>query len=194
MAPLSITSLLTTGAGTSLPLNLLSFTATKDNAGVLLNFATTGEINVASFDIERSPDSQTFTSIGTVPATDSAQNHYEFWDTNPLASVDYYRLKVINTDGSYSYSKILAVRFDNPVSFALFPNPASGSVTVQMNFPAGPILLQVVDAAGHRIRTQSLQSGGSPLTTTIDLTGVAPGAYFVEAAGETLSLIVDRRK
>jgi len=194
IAPMSITSLLFTGTPPVLPLNLLSFTAIKDNGEVLLNFATTGDINLASFDIERSADSNSYTSIGTVPATDSAQNHYQFWDTNPLTPVDYYRLKIINTNGSYSYSKTVAVRFNNPTAFSLFPNPANGSVNIELNFPAGPILLQVVDAGGHYVRTQSLQSGGSPITTSIDLTGLAPGMYFIKAGGETLSLLVDRRK
>lgn len=194
MAPLSITSLLLTGTPPVLPLDLLSFTAAKDNGEVLLNFAATGEINLASYDIERSADSNSFTSIGTVPATDSAQDHYQFWDTHPLTSVDYYRLKIISTNGSYSYSKTVAVRFNNPTALSLFPNPANGSVNIELNFPAGPILLQVVDAGGHYVRAQSLQSAGSLITTSIDLTGLAPGMYFIKAGGETLSLFVDRRK
>ena len=112
----------------------------------------------------------------------------------PINPVNYYRLKIVNADGTYSYSKILAVRFQNATLLTLYPNPANGAVTVELNFPAGQILLQVVDAAGHLVRTQTLQSAGSPLTTTIDLTGLAPGAYYIKAAGETLSLIVDRRK
>jgi Secretion system C-terminal sorting domain len=193
MAPMSITSLLLTGTPPVLPLNLLSFTATKDNDEVLLNFTTAGAVNLASFDIERSADSTNFTSIGTVPATDSAQDHYQFWDTNPLSSVDYYRLKMINSDGSYSFSRILAVHFDNPTSLSLFPNPASGSVNIELNFPEGPILLRMVDVLGRLVRTQSLQSNGSLLSTTIDVTGLAPGVYFIKAGGETLSLFVDRR-
>jgi hypothetical protein len=49
-------------------------------------------------------------------------------------------------------------------------------------------------ASGHYVRTQSLQSNGSPITTSIDLTGLAPGMYFIKAGGETLTLFVDRRK
>ncbi len=194
LAPMSITSLLTTGTGTPLPLNLLSFTATKDNADVLLNFASTGEIDVAAFDIERSSTGQNFTSIGTVPASDSARNECQFRDTRPLSPVDYYRLKIVNGDGTYSYSNILAVGFQNATLLTLYPNPASDAVTIEMNLPAGPILLQIIDAGGHLVRTRTLQSAGSPLTTTIDLTGLAPGAYYIKTAGETLSLIVDRRK
>ena len=103
-------------------------------------------------------------------------------------------LKMINADGSYTYSNILAVRVNSPASFSLFPNPSSGAVNIELNFPAGPILLQMVDVSGRLVRTQSLQSSGSPLWTTIDLAGLAPGMYFIKAGGETLSLLVDRRK
>lgn len=191
MAPMSITSLLIAGAPPAIPLNPLSFTATKDNSEVLLDFTTTGGTGIASFDIERSPDSITFTSIGTVPAL-SNQTQYQFWDSHPLSSVNYYRLNLIDTDGTSSYSKTVAVHWADPAPISLFPNPASGSVNVQLNFPAGPLLLQVVDAAGHIVGTQALQSTGSPFTTTIDLSGMAPGIYFVKAGGTTQRFLVDR--
>ena len=194
MVPMSITSLLITGTPPVLPLNLLSFTATKDNDDVVLNFSTTGEINIATFDVERSADGETFTRIGTVPATDSAKNQYQFRDTHPLSTADYYRLKMINNDGSYTYSKIVDVRFDNPASFILFPNPTGGTVNIELNVPAGPLLLQIVDVSGRVVRTQSLQSGGSPISTTISLDGLANGIYFVKVADQVKSFLIDNRK
>ncbi|HXB95292.1 MAG TPA: glycoside hydrolase family 44 protein [Puia sp.] len=81
---------------------------------------------------------------------------------------------------------------DSSAAFKVFPNPAGGSVNVQLNLPAGPVLLQLVDVAGRMVRTQSLLSFGNPFTTTIDLTGLASGVYFVKAGGKTLSLLVER--
>jgi len=194
IAPMSITSLLTTGTGAPLALNLLSFTATKDNGEVLLDFTTTGEVNVASFEIDRSPDSNVFTSIGTLPAGDSSHNHYQFWDTHPLSAVNYYRLKMIDTDKTYSFSKILAVRFQNTTPLTIYPNPATNSINIQLNLPIGQDLLQVVDVTGHVVRSQAVQSVGSPLTTTIDLTRLANGIYFVKIADQTAGFMIDRRK
>lgn len=194
LPPMSITSLLTAGVGSPLPLNLLTFTAVKDNSQVMLNFTTTGEVDVASFDIERRADGGAFVRIGTVPAEDSNRNEYQFRDTRPLIPTDYYRLKMINSDGSYSYSKIVDVRFDRPVAFTLYPNPAGGAITIGLNVPAGPLQLQIVDVAGRIVRSQSVESAGSPLSVSIDLNGLADGMYFVKIGGETASFLIKNRK
>jgi hypothetical protein len=83
---------------------------------------------------------------------------------------------------------------DSSAAFKLYPNPAGGSVTVALNLPAGPILLQIVDAAGHVVRTQSLQSAGAPFSTTIDLSGLASGIYFIRSGGQTLPLLVGHER
>ena len=195
LAPMSMTTLLLlSGAPPLSTPDLLSFTATKGIGVVQLDFIVSGGQHLASFDIQRSPDSNRFASIGRLAAADSALRHYTFTDIQPLSPVDYYRLKMIDTDSSYAFSKTIAVRWEQPPPVKLFPNPAGGSVTAELNLPAGPILLQVVDAAGNIVRTQSLQSGGRPFSTTIDLTGVASGVYFVKTGGQTLSLLVNHTR
>jgi hypothetical protein len=193
MAPMSITSLLVTGIPPVLPLNLLSFTAQKDKGAVQLNFATTGEIDLASFDIERSPDGSSFAKIGNVPARDSAQNHYQYDDTRPVPASNFYRLKMINADGSFSYSKTVTVDFNPSIALTVFPNPAIGSVNVQCTLPSGQYGLQIVDATGRRVRNQLVQSAGTTLSTTIDLTGLPVGMYFIKLAGQTASFSIVRR-
>jgi hypothetical protein len=192
MAPMSITSLLVgTGGVLAIPLNPLSFTATKDNKEVVLDFTTTGGTALASFAIERSPDSIVFTGIGTIPAY-AGQTHYEFWDDQPLSSVNYYRLKMIDAGGSYTYSKTVTVRFEDPAPLSVFPNPAAGSVNVELNFPSGPVQLQLVDARGRTVSTRSLRSDGAPFTTVLDLSGMANGIYFIKAGGSTQRFLLHR--
>ena len=201
MAPMSITSLLVAGVPPILPVNLLSFTAAKSGSGVLLNFATTGEVDLASFEIERSADGASFATIGSVAAgqhaaadagneTDStAQNEYTFDDTRPLPSVNFYRLKMLDRDGSYSYSKVVTIRYNNTSSLSVFPNPAGGTINVELHLPAGQVLLQVIDASGHTVRTLALSSTGGNLSTAMDISGLANGWYFIRAGGETLSFV-----
>jgi Glycoside hydrolase family 44/Secretion system C-terminal sorting domain len=197
MAPLSITSLLIAGASTILPVTLLSFTASKSDPGVLLRFATTNELNLSSFDIERSPDGGVFTKIGTVPAAQSANNaadaaterDYTFNDHQPLPSLNYYRLKMIDQDGGYTYSKTITIRYDNNSFVTIFPNPAKDALNVQLLMPAGPILLQVIDASGQPVRAMSLQSSGATLSVTLDIAGLARGLYYIRAGGDVLSFV-----
>jgi len=201
MAPMSITSLLLAGTPPILPANLLSFTAEKSNSEVLLNFTTTGDINLASFDIERSGDGVSFTSIGTVPAAagqnaDSVQsagpakNSYQFADISPLPALNFYRLNMIDKDGNHSYSNVVVIRYDSTGSLSIFPNPATGTVNVQLQAPPGQLLLQVIDASGRVVRMLSLQSTGGPMSTVVDLSGLATGVYFIRVAGEVQSFLI----
>jgi len=188
LAPMSITSLLITGNSVALPQNLLSFTASKNDNKVTLNFTTTRELKVASFDVERSLDGSSFTKIGTVTG-ESGNGQYAYTDVQPLPSINYYRLKMINQDGGYSYSKIVSIRYDKNASIIIFPNPAKDVVNVQLHMPAGTISLQIIDGMGLKVKSMTLKSSGSTLSTAIDISGLAGGQYYIHAGSEILSFI-----
>ena len=188
LAPMSITSLLVTGAAVPLPQSLLTFTASKSNNKVVLNFTTTNELNVASFDVERSPDGLSFTAIGTVTA-ESASGQYAFIDAQPLPSMNYYRLKMIDHNGGYSYSKMVPIRYDNKASITIFPNPVKDVVNVQLQVPAGKVSLKIIDGMGRMVKTMSLRSSGSALSTAIDVSGLAAGQYYIHAGNEIINFI-----
>lgn len=188
LAPMSITSLIVTGAAIALPQNLLTFTASKGDHKVILNFTTTNELNVASFDVERSSDGSTFTTIGTV-AGEGANGQYAFIDAQPLPSINYYRLKMIDHNSGYSYSKVVPIRYDNKASITIFPNPAKEVVTVQLQMPTGAVSLKIIDGMGHLVKTVSLKSSGSVLSTVIDINGLAAGQYYIHVGSEIISFI-----
>ncbi|OQP63722.1 glycoside hydrolase family 44 [Niastella vici] len=191
LAPMSITSVIVTGAAAILPQNLLSFTASKGDNKVILNFTTTNQLNLASFDVERSADGSSFTTIGTVTG-EGANGQYAFIDAQPLPSINYYRLKLIDHTGGYSYSKILPVRYDKNAAITVFPNPAKEVLTVQLHLPAGAISLQIIDGMGRMMKTMLLQSSGSTLSTTIDLSGLAAGQYYIHAGSEIISFVIQK--
>jgi hypothetical protein len=188
LAPMSITSLIVTGAAIALPQNLLSFTAAKGDNKVVLNFTSTNELKVASFDVERSADGSSFTTIGTVKGG-GANGQYAFIDAQPLPSINYYRLKMIDNNGSYSYSKTVPVRYDKNVFITIFPNPVKEVVNVQLQMPAGAVSLQIIDGMGRVVKTVTLRSSGSTLSTSIDVRGLAAGPYYIHAGSEMISFI-----
>ena len=188
LAPMSITSLLVTGAPIALPQSFLSFTATKGDHKVRLNFTTTNELNVVSFEVERSADGLSFTTIGTVTG-EGVNGNYAYIDAHPLPSMNHYRLKMIDQNGGYSYSKMVSIRYDKDASIAIFPNPAKDVATVQLHMPAGAISLQIIDGMGRMVKNLTLQSSGNTFSTAIDISGLARGQYYIHAGGETLSFI-----
>jgi hypothetical protein len=111
----------------ALPLRLLSFTGKEVPAGISLQWATANEINTAGFDVERSVDGSGFVAIGNVPS--QAGNRYAFVDDNMGAGAQYfYRLKMRDRDGSFTYSSVLSFTVSSRTSgkFLVYPNPATG--------------------------------------------------------------------
>lgn len=116
-----------------LPLSLLSFTAKAANENVLLNWQTTAESNTSHFEIEHSTDGEHFDLIGNVATAGNGQagkNDYSFNDLNPAAGTNFYRLKMIDIDGKFTYSKVEKVNVIKLFNVRVFPNPATNEVTV----------------------------------------------------------------
>jgi hypothetical protein len=93
----------------TLPLTILNFSAVKKEQKVTLNWATTEHKNFSHFVVQRSTDSKNFKDIMTMLTDDvltSSVNHYNFIDniTDVNSTTVYYRLLMVDNDGSYQYS------------------------------------------------------------------------------------------
>ena len=111
-----------------LPVDLISFTATNSKENVQLNWQTGNEINVSHFNIQRSTNSQDFENIGQVNAGKETGNKYSFNDIfTSFLLVNkniYYRLEVLDKDGSKTYSDIKQVYYTKKeLLVKIFPNP-----------------------------------------------------------------------
>jgi len=195
VAPMSITSLQLAAGLVTLQETIVTLTAARNGNSDELDFSVANDTGLASFGIERSSDGVTFDSIGTVsasatiPGNGGSLKAYRFFDDRPLSSVNYYRLKVIDRNGSYIYSKTVVVAFNEVTEITLFPNPARDMVYVQIPAPPGPILLELHDGVGQLVRSVLLQSTGGTISTTLDISQLARGAYFLSAGGRTIGLI-----
>lgn len=163
---------------TPLPLTLLTFGGHRQGTSALLNWTTADEINVSRFEVQRSLNGSSFTSIGTVAAKADVHS-YTYTDAAAQDKAWFYRLKMIDMDGKYSYSRIIALSgSSSPDGVGLFPNPAHGFVTVQHALATdNNALAQVLDMSGRVLRTVKLAPGASQ--TTLFLDGLAAGMYQV---------------
>ena len=113
-----------------LPVTLVSFTATKQEKIVLLNWATATEIDNDYFIIERSSDGTNWEIISQVPTQGNGSNlqYYQDKDMTPLSGLNFYRLKQVDIDGKFVYSKTVMVdmRYNNEQTLMLMPNPVIG--------------------------------------------------------------------
>ena len=89
---------------------ILEFRAEPENETIVITWRTGEEINVQHFVVERSTDDANYTAIGTVPAKGSNSDYrYEDASLSHFKNVFYYRLKIVDTDGSYAYTDALPV-------------------------------------------------------------------------------------
>ena len=185
-----------------LPVSLVSFSGQRNNENQsVLKWATADERNFDRFEIQRSSNAVLFQTIGEVqgqresygPSSGSAQNQllnsYTFIDPAPV-SAHYYRLRMVDRDGSFEYSRIIFI--DNqaakPLVGPFYPNPSSGKVLVDVDaLESGRWKLTVVDANGKSIetRTYDLKKGKN----TISLENFAPGINLVRFESSQFSQV-----
>jgi uncharacterized protein (DUF1501 family) len=126
-----------------LPIELMTFRAEKINTqDALLTWATANEQNSAAFEIQRSTDAQNYRLVGEVKAAGHSHDYlsYSFTDKDlQIANYQtfYYRLKLVDTDGAFSYSEVRRLVFsatENELEVTLFPNPSpDGTCQIQLN-------------------------------------------------------------
>ena len=164
--------------GIILPLNLLSFTASYNGKKADLLWSTSNEANIRNFLVERSSNAVVFAPIGTVDAKNGAgKTDYTFTDANPLNGVSYYRLKIVEKDGSIRYSKVVTINTALIHSITVFPNPATSSIILTHQLVSKPATLQLYTLDGRAIKTITLAMGTTQ--TNIDIDQLAKGYYLI---------------
>jgi hypothetical protein len=177
-------------AQAALPLTLLSFSARPTGNHVVLNWISTNERNTSFFLVERSLDGIHFGSIGKLPARNSAgDNNYLFTDTDAFSStVIYYRLKQVDLDDNYVYSKVLAVRGVNTIrdAVSVFPNPVRDLIQLQMNVPRRQqVAWTVTDNHGRTLHRGSLAAPAGAFSTQLLPVGLRTGIYYLILKGSS---------
>ncbi|MEO8861263.1 MAG: LamG-like jellyroll fold domain-containing protein [Ginsengibacter sp.] len=168
----------------TLPVSLINFAAYKQNATVKLSWQSQNEISFSRYDVEKSKDGISFTSIGTVNALHgSLTNTYSLIDNAPAHGYNFYRLKQINADGQFTYSKIIKVDFSKQLLVTITPNPARD----YLNFNTSDLIkeIRLLGLDGKVINKWTNISG----ITTLNISNLAAGVYIVKmiTANEVLS-------
>ncbi len=132
--PVATNTEITTILSSPIPVRLLSFSAKKTGMANLLSWSTTNEINADRFEIERSGNGSSFEKTGTVQSQpgNTGVKFYEYTDGSPLAKRNYYRLKMLDNDGRFTYSPVRLLSNSRSDYFKLYPNPVRNLVLVEI--------------------------------------------------------------
>lgn len=166
----------------SLPVKLLNFKTIILNEGVKLVWSTASEKNNHGYDVERSADNRNWTTLGFVHGngTTTERHDYTFTDDDPLAGVNYYRLKQMDTDGKHKYSPIaVADVHANSLQFDIFPNPSNtGDLSVRaVSQQEGNAMLEICDWAGCKVWEKNLYLYKGTTICPVSLTAFPKGIY-----------------
>lgn len=174
--------------GGALPVSLLNFNAVLQNDySVLLLWQTTNEQNIAGFNIQRSADATNFSSIGYVAAKGNSniKLNYHTIDQQPLQEFNYYRLKMMQEDGSFTYSNIVSIIIrQHPYSLRVFPNPATGNLFVQVESENEKTTFQIIDAGGRKMKEGSIYLIRNS-SLAVDVFSLPKGIYYFRLVTES---------
>jgi hypothetical protein len=157
----------------SLPVDLINFRATPGEESVDLSWKSANEKAFSHFELLRSVDGKEFVALGIVAG--SAANFYGYRDRAPIQGRNYYRLKMVDMDGTSKLSRIISVVFDLGQKYLFVQNPASGKSFV--------VITNVTDP---QIRLFSVS--GAPITVGVSALG--NNKYLVETRGATTGLYI----
>ncbi len=188
---------------TAVPVELTSFSASANEGTVVLNWQTATETNNKGFEIERQrtegieqSENAEWEEIGFVigNGTSTETHSYSYTDNKVSSGNYYYRLKQIDFDGSFEYSKEIEVDVNLPAAFALlqnYPNPFNPSTTIKYSIPADhQVKLNVYSPLGEKVLTlvDGFRKAGQ-YEVNFDASGLPSGIYFYRLQSGTYTSV-----
>ncbi|MBV4355702.1 GEVED domain-containing protein [Pinibacter aurantiacus] len=164
-----------------LPLKLLSFTGTGEKETISLKWKTSDEVNTHLFEVERSVNGTNFVKTGEVMAIGSGNNEYNFQDDSVNAPANYYRLKMIDKDAVFEYSKVIQVNVNSSSGediVTIVPNPVDDKLSINIKSPAR-VLIQLFDESGRKVKEFKTSTSSILI---VDCRDLKSGIYYVNAS------------
>lgn len=162
--------------GLPVAVSLVYFSAERKEESVQVLWQT-GENTGVNFVIERSVDGTHFEVAGILNAT--AEKRYRFTDAAALQTTCFYRVKMIERDGSYTYSSIAKVPGKRAaLQLSLYPNPAKNKLSIAVAGIRGNALIKIADAGGNAVQQMNINSTGS-FSINMDISKLTTGSYYL---------------
>ncbi|MBK6339962.1 MAG: T9SS type A sorting domain-containing protein [Bacteroidetes bacterium] len=175
-----------------LPIELVSFTGyhNADNYTNNLNWVTAAEINSSRFVVEKSLDGSSFTYLGEKAGAGNSTTtlNYDLVDTKPSLGDNYYRLKMIDKDGTFEYSRIINVNVGVGCwsqILGIYPNPTHGMLNIR--FLSGEkenFTMRVMNTTGQVVRENTFDFAAGINFIEMNTFDFADGLYILQFVGE----------
>ncbi|MEP7252712.1 MAG: T9SS type A sorting domain-containing protein, partial [Ginsengibacter sp.] len=169
-----------------LPLQAYAFSGYRRMSENYLDINISNADNVKNIFIERSSNGTDFTSLSNAVATwNSLAGKHSYIDKEPFKGNNFYRLKILDKDGSISYSKIIKLS-NNLVKFGVYPNPVKDNVI--LNIDEGKYQIKISDQNGRIVESKFASASGN-FVIKIPVNKLSSGIYYLSVQDEQGNLI-----
>lgn len=176
-----------------LPVDLVDFSATAQDRSVELEWTTLSETNNAYFSVESSKDAVHFEEIAKVQGAGNTtvRNSYATTDLAPYSGISYYRLKQVDFDGEFTYSKVEVVNLSNvsETDMVICPNPVVNIMDLRLDpFVFHSPTVELRDLQGKLIQSYQVEEVNVQKPYRIDLNELPQGMYFIQVSEQGYSM------
>ena len=159
-----------------LPIELTAFSAKAEREATVLEWSTASEIGAEGFEIQKSEDGELFHSISFVSVSGNTYgDDYQHKDYDYTFGKSYYRLKLMDQDGSHTFSEVVGVDRAHSSEISIFPNPAIDHLNVYLGDQTS-LNLSIVNELGQVLLQQELQ--GDRRLQTVPVDQLSAGIYL----------------
>jgi hypothetical protein len=167
----------------ALPAKLNHFTAQLKNQTAQLNWSTITEINTSHFEVEYSNNGREFNKVATVTAngnSSSTKNYTAIHSVNN-EPIHYYRLKMMDKDGQFTYSQIVKLKTATKgFNVEVYPTVVTNQANVNINATEKTNgTISITNMQGQLIKRSNVNIAVGSQTTTLDVSSLSKGSYLV---------------
>ncbi len=172
--------------GSVLPVRWISFAGNIGEGSLAALQWKAEETNTRHYELERSSDARVFRRVAEIPAAGQGIAAYRFTDPLPVSGTAYYRIRQVDLDGSFSFSRIIGIHATAIATLKAYPNPARGPVTIEFDDVHAGSQVNLVTPAGTLLQRITIKER----VFTISLDGYPAGIYLLRTSdGKTVKLL-----
>jgi len=177
-----------------LPIELTNFKIEKKQNKAQLTWNTATETNNDYFVIEHAADGNHFSAIGKVAGagTTLSAQQYIFTHDSPKSGANYYRLKQVDFDGAFEYSRVVVANFESRATFRVDGNPVATQLNVELQEPAFGAVAEIISAQSALLAIKNIEE--EILSQQFDVSDLPAGHYFIRLKSAKFSEIIPFQK
>lgn len=181
------------GCLTVLPIRLVDFYGNKEETRNILHWKVDFAPQVQLFELERSGNGNSFTTIGKVHGSTNANHLFTYIDQAPLPGVNFYRLKIRERNGDISYSPVVVLRNFSTMQFSVYPNPAKNELMVYCFVQEEQTTtVRLTDINGRRVFQQNIHLKKGVNYFRLNSSRIKIGIYLLQLLQQQAKIIISK--